>query len=51
MASRRLGEILIERKLIAPQALEHALVEQKKSGELLGRVLVLELALGLSFFS
>ena len=40
MATRRLGEILIERKLIAPQALEHALVEQKKTGELMGRVLV-----------
>src|SRR3989338_7717728 len=40
MATRRLGEILLEKKLIAPQALEHALVEQKKSGELLGKVLV-----------
>jgi len=30
MATRRLGEILLEKKLIAPQALEHALVEQKK---------------------
>ena len=40
MATRRLGEILLEKKLIAPQALEHALLEQKKSGELLGKVLV-----------
>ncbi len=40
MATRRLGEILIEKKLITPQALEHALVEQKKGGELLGRVLI-----------
>ncbi len=40
MASLRLGEILIQKKLITPQALEHGLVEQKKSGELLGRVLV-----------
>ena len=40
MATRRIGEILLERKLITPQALEHALIEQKKSHELLGRVLV-----------
>ena len=40
MATRRLGEILLEKKLTAPQALEHALGEQKKSGELLGKVLV-----------
>ena len=40
MATRRLGEILIEKKLISPQALEHALLEQKKSGELMGRVLI-----------
>ncbi|PIQ83504.1 MAG: type II secretion system protein GspE [Candidatus Omnitrophica bacterium CG11_big_fil_rev_8_21_14_0_20_63_9] len=40
MATRRLGEILIEKKLISGQALEHALIEQKKSGELLGRILV-----------
>ena len=31
MATRRLGEILLERKLITPQALEHALLEQKKT--------------------
>ena len=40
MATRRLGEILLEKKLIFPQALEHALLEQKKSGELLGRALI-----------
>ncbi len=40
MATRRLGEILLEKKLISPQALEHALIEQKKSGELLGRTLI-----------
>ncbi|MDP3704131.1 MAG: ATPase, T2SS/T4P/T4SS family [Candidatus Omnitrophota bacterium] len=40
MATRRLGEILLEKKLIFPQALEHALLEQKKSGELLGRTLI-----------
>ena len=40
MATRRLGEILLTRKLITPQALEHALLEQKKTGELLGRVLI-----------
>ncbi|MBI4341366.1 MAG: type II/IV secretion system protein [Candidatus Omnitrophica bacterium] len=40
MATRRLGEILLEKKLISGQALEHALLEQKKSGELLGRVLI-----------
>lgn len=40
MVPRRLGEILLERKLITAQALEHALLEQKKSKELLGRVLV-----------
>ena len=40
MATRRLGEILLEKKLITPQALEHALLEQKKSSELLGRTLI-----------
>ncbi len=40
MATRRLGEILLEKKLISPQALEHALLEQKKRGELLGRTLI-----------
>jgi len=40
MATRRLGEILLEKKLISGQALEHALLEQKKSGELLGRTLI-----------
>jgi len=40
MATRRLGEILVEKKLISAQALEHALLEQKKSGELLGRALI-----------
>ncbi len=40
MATRRLGEILIEKHLLAPQALEHALIEQKKHGELLGRTLI-----------
>ena len=40
MATKRLGEILLEKKLITPQALEHALLEQKKSGELLGRALI-----------
>jgi len=40
MATRRLGEILLEKKLISLQALEHALLEQKKSGELLGRSLI-----------
>src|SRR3989338_2971929 len=40
MATRRLGDILVERKLISPQALEHALLEQKKSSELLGRILI-----------
>ncbi len=40
MAIRRLGEILLEKKLITPPALEHALLEQKKSGDLLGRVLI-----------
>ena len=40
MATRRLGEILLEKKLITGQQLEHALLEQKKSGTLLGRVLI-----------
>ncbi len=40
MATRRLGEILLEKKLITVQQLEHALLEQKKSGNLLGRVLI-----------
>ena len=40
MATRRLGEILLEKQLIFPQALEHALMEQKKTGELLGRALI-----------
>ncbi len=40
MATRRLGEILVEKKLISGQALEHALLEQKKTGELLGRTLI-----------
>src|SRR3989338_7784109 len=40
MATLRLGEILLEKKLITGQQLEHALLEQKKSGTLLGRVLI-----------
>ncbi len=40
MASRRLGEILLEKKMINTKALEHALLEQKKSGDLLGKVLI-----------
>jgi len=40
MATRRLGEILLEKKLISAPALEHALLEQRKSGELLGRALI-----------
>ena len=40
MTTRRLGEILLEKKRISPQALEHALLEQKKTGDLLGRTLI-----------
>ncbi len=36
----KLGETLLDKKLITPQQLEMALKEQAKSGELLGRVLV-----------
>ena len=40
MAARRLGDILVEKKLITQKALEHALLEQRKTNELLGRTLV-----------
>jgi MSHA biogenesis protein MshE len=36
----RLGDLLIEHKLISQAQLEQALVEQKKSGQKLGRVLI-----------
>src|SRR3989338_2339887 len=36
----RIGEILVQKKLITPGQLEIALEEQKKSGEFLGMVLV-----------
>ncbi len=40
MITRRLGEILLEKQLISPKALEHALAEQQRSGELLGKTLI-----------
>ncbi len=40
MGMRRLGEILVEKHLISPAALEHALQEQKRTGELLGKTLI-----------
>jgi type II secretion system protein E len=36
----RLGEMLISRELITPDQLEQALEEQRRTGELLGRILV-----------
>lgn len=38
--TRRLGEILLQHRLISPQALEHALREQQQTGELLGQALI-----------
>lgn len=38
--TRRLGDLLLERKLITPEQLDRALRKQKESGELLGSVLV-----------
>ncbi len=37
---KRLGEMLIEAKLLEPEHLEAAIAEQKKSGQMLGAVLV-----------
>ena len=37
---KRLGEMLVEEKLITVQQLEDALKEQQKSGELIGKILV-----------
>ena len=39
-ATKRLGELLVEKGLITEKQLEQALEEQKKTGKLLGRVLV-----------
>ncbi|OSM01707.1 GspE/PulE family protein [Magnetofaba australis] len=36
----RLGDLLVAQKLIKPEQLQEALVEQKKSGEVLGRIVV-----------
>jgi len=36
----RLGDILIEKKIIAPEDLKRALAEQQRTGELLGRLLI-----------
>ena len=36
----RLGDLLLEKKLISEQQLKEALTEQRKSGRKLGRVLV-----------
>ena len=36
----RLGEILIERRVITPEQLKTAIVEQQKTGELLGQTLI-----------
>jgi type II secretory ATPase GspE/PulE/Tfp pilus assembly ATPase PilB-like protein len=38
--NRRLGEILLARRLISPQALDQALKEQQQTGELLGQALI-----------
>ncbi len=38
--TRRLGDILLQRRLISPQALDHALREQQQTGELLGQALI-----------
>ena len=35
----RLGELLVEQKLLTPEQLQSALEEQKRSGRKLGRVL------------
>jgi hypothetical protein len=39
-AKRRLGDIIVERGLITPEQLEHALLVQRESGVRLGEVLV-----------
>ncbi|MDD5423247.1 MAG: ATPase, T2SS/T4P/T4SS family, partial [Candidatus Omnitrophica bacterium] len=36
----RLGEILVEKKLITPEQLKSAVAEQKKTGEMLGQILI-----------
>jgi len=40
MAGKRIGEILIERRLLTPEQLQDALVEQKGSNQFLGAILV-----------
>src|SRR5215470_12708504 len=37
---RRLGELLIEAKLLTPEQLDHAIADQKKNGQMLGATLV-----------
>src|SRR5262249_2556657 len=37
---RRLGELLIEAKLLTPEQLDRAIAEQKKTGQMLGATLV-----------
>jgi MSHA biogenesis protein MshE len=39
-AKRRLGDIVVERKLVTPEQLEEALAEQRTTGRKLGEVLV-----------
>lgn len=38
--SQRIGEILVEKKLVTPEELDRALAEQKKTGEFLGSILI-----------
>jgi type IV pilus assembly protein PilB len=38
--SKRLGEILLERELLAPEDLDRAIEEQKRTGQMLGAILV-----------
>ncbi|MCF7870597.1 MAG: GspE/PulE family protein [Candidatus Omnitrophica bacterium] len=42
MAKLKLGEMLLEEKLITPQQLEAALAKQRKSGNMLGEILLKE---------
>ena len=40
MTTKRLGEILVDQGLLTPDQLMEALAERKKTGELLGQILI-----------
>src|SRR5437762_14274568 len=38
--AKRIGDILVEKKLVTPEELQRALAEQEKTGEFLGSILI-----------